>query len=184
MEKGYDGEIFFDKRVIERVEADALVLNDLQLTISDQSVQIDSLIITPEIVYLYEIKNYKGDYQMSEGQLMTLTGKEIGNPLTQLTRTTSLLRQLFQQWHVSLAVEGAVTYVNPTFTLYHARPKDPIILPNQLQAHFSKLNSQRKSLSRSQRYLAERLLFEHRNEKDFLKLIPEYDYENLKKGIS
>ncbi|MDZ7834555.1 MAG: nuclease-related domain-containing protein [Alkalibacterium sp.] len=66
MEKGYEGEKRFDSLLETFVEAEVLVLNDLLLTISDQSVQIDSLVITPETAYLYEIKNYKGDYQMKD----------------------------------------------------------------------------------------------------------------------
>lgn len=184
MEKGYEGEKRFDSLLEKSVQAEVLVLNDLLLSISDQSVQIDSLVITPETAYLYEIKNYRGDYQMKDRQLLTLSGKEIGNPLTQLTRTTSLLRQLFHQWQTDLTVEGAVIYVNPTFTLYHASPKDPLILPNQIQAHFSKLDSQRVALNRNHRYLAERLLSKHRTDANFHQLIPDYDYQSLKKGIT
>lgn len=184
MEKGYDGERRFDSLLSESVQTDILVLNDLLLKISDQSVQIDALVITADTAYVYEIKNYKGDYQMKDRQLLTLTGKEIGNPLTQLTRTISLLRQLFQQWHADLAVKGSVIYVNPTFALYHASPKDPLILPNQIQAHFSKLDSQRMALTSRHRYLADRLLLEHRTDANFHQLIPAYDYHSLKKGIT
>ncbi|MER2064603.1 MAG: nuclease-related domain-containing protein, partial [Alkalibacterium sp.] len=84
MEKGYEGERRFDSLLEKSIHTDVLVLNDLLLKISDQSVQIDALVITAETAYLYEIKNYKGDYQMKDRQLLTLTGKEIGNPLTQL----------------------------------------------------------------------------------------------------
>ena len=184
MEKGYEGEKAFDSLLGETVQAEVLVLNDLLLSISDQSVQIDALVITAETAYLYEIKNYKGDYQMKDRQLLTLTGKEIGNPLTQLSRTTSLVRQLFQQWHTELSVVGSVIYVNPTFTLYHASPKDPLILPNQIQAHFSKLDSQHVALNRNHRYLAERLLSQHRNDANFHQLIPEYGYQNLRLGVT
>ena len=184
MDKGYEGEKAFDAMLRESVQADILVLNDLLLSISDQSVQIDSLVITPETAYLYEIKNYKGDYQIKDRQLLTLTGKEVGNPLTQLTRTTSLFRQLFQQWQADLTVKGAVIYVNPTFTLYHASPKDPLILPNQIQAHFSKLDSQRMVLTSNHRFIADRLLSEHRHDANFQKLIPDYDFSTLRKGIT
>ncbi|SFC70512.1 Nuclease-related domain-containing protein [Alkalibacterium subtropicum] len=184
MEKGYEGEKLFDSLLETYLEAEVLVLNDLLLKVNDQSAQIDSLVITPETVYLYEIKNYRGDYQMKDRQLLTLSGKEIGNPLTQLTRTTSLLRQLFHQWHADLAVEGAVLYVNPTFTLYHASPKDPLILPTQISRHLKKLDSQRVALNRNHRYLADRLLSKHRTDANFHQLIPQYDYQSLRKGIT
>ncbi len=184
MEKGYLGEKLFDSMVEKLVDTDVIVLNDLLLRISEQSVQIDSLILTSETAYLYEIKNYKGDYQMRSGHLLTLTGQEIGNPLTQLKRTASLLRQLFQQWKVTMLVEPAVIYVNPGFSLYHASPEDPIILPNQMTAHFIKVNRQRQSLAKKHRYLAERLLSEHRIDVPFQKQLPAYDCCSLRKGIT
>lgn len=184
MEKGYEGEKQFDSLVKEIVEADVLVLNDLLLTISEQTVQIDSLIVTAETAYLYEIKNYKGDYQMRSGQLLTLTGQEIGNPITQLKRTASLLRQLFQQWNTNITVEASVVYVNATFGLYHARPEDAIIMPNQIRGHLKKIDRQRVTLPKKQRYLAERLLSEHKKTVPFQKQLPDYDYHELKKGLT
>ncbi|OJF92904.1 nuclease-related domain-containing protein [Alkalibacterium sp. 20] len=184
MEKGYKGEELFDSLIKEYVRADVLFLNDLLLTISEQTVQIDSLILTADTVFLYEIKNYKDDYQMKSGQLLTLTGQEIGDPLTQLKRTTSLLRQLFQQWSINIIVEAAVVYVNSTFTLYHACPEDRIILPNQIPGHFTKINRQRLTLTKKRRYLAERLLSEHKLVVPYQKQLPDYDYQILKKGIT
>lgn len=54
--------------------------------------QIDSLIITHEKVYLYEIKNYEGDYFYQADKLYKKPRFEIINPLHQLSRSKALLR--------------------------------------------------------------------------------------------
>ncbi|WP_410261739.1 hypothetical protein [Alkalibacterium sp.] len=48
--------------------------------------------------------------------------------------------------------------INNTFALYHVSPEDSIILPTQLPAHFTEIYRQRVSLTKNQRYLAERML--------------------------
>ena len=59
LEKGYQGECYFDNVLKEEVKGDVVVLNDLLLSVNRTHTQIDSLIITGSTIYLYEIKNYE-----------------------------------------------------------------------------------------------------------------------------
>lgn len=187
MEKGYIGEEQFDQLMNDYLKNDYVVLQDLLLRVKGNSVQIDSLLLTPEVVYLYEIKNYEGDYVMKSGQIHTLTSHEISNPLTQLSRTASLLRQLFQSWNVKITIEAAIVFINPSLILYQADPVEPIIFSAQIKHHFSKISqSQLKSSGLSKRVimLSEKLVQEHTSEVPFQKQLPQYEYDNLTKGMT
>ncbi|MEH7418934.1 nuclease-related domain-containing protein [Neobacillus drentensis] len=73
------------------------LLNDLLLESNDSKFQIDSLMIRQEPLLLFEVKNYKGDFNYENGRFYSLaSNKEIKNPLLQLERCESLLRQLLQ----------------------------------------------------------------------------------------
>lgn len=186
MEKGFIGEVQFDRLVTECIGSDCVVLQDLLLRVKGNSVQIDSLILTPDVVYLYEIKNYEGDYMMKSGKFFTLSSQEISNPLTQLNRTSSLLRQLFQSWNINMTIESRIVFVNPSFMLYHAKPEDPIIFLGQIKSHFSKINHQQEmqpGLSKRVSNLAKKLTQQHKSEVPFQKQLPLYEYEGLKKGL-
>lgn len=187
LEKGFIGEVQFDQLMTDHMEGDAIVLQDLLLEIKGNSAQIDSIVLTPEVAHIYEIKNYGGDYEMDSGQLRTLSGKEISNPLTQLNRTSSLLRQLFQSWNITIRIEARIVFVNSAFVLYHAKPEDPIIFPGQIKSHFSKVSHKtgiQSGIPKKVHQLAKRLLEEHRSEVSFQKQLPTYDYEDLKKGLT
>jgi len=59
--KGNEGEMRFDT-FTEKLQCECLILNDLLLEINNTTFQIDSLIITQEKIFLYEVKNFEGDY--------------------------------------------------------------------------------------------------------------------------
>lgn len=61
LRKGFEGELLFDS-LTNNLESDCLVLNNLLLKTNNQTFQIDTLIITNNLVYLCEIKNYEGDF--------------------------------------------------------------------------------------------------------------------------
>ncbi|GEK91965.1 nuclease-related domain-containing protein [Alkalibacterium kapii] len=65
LEKGFKGEEQFDALVKKYLIGEALVLNDLLIESKGNTFQIDALIITTDTLYLYEIKNFKGDFQMN-----------------------------------------------------------------------------------------------------------------------
>lgn len=101
---------------------------------------MDSLLIFPESIYMYEVKNYQGDYYYDSDRFYKKPKLEISNPLIQLNRTASLLRQLLQSLGFHLHVEASVVFINPEFTLYQAPLNKPFIFPTQLNPYFKKLN--------------------------------------------
>lgn len=95
-EKGFEGEVQFDL-LTEKLQSECYILNDLLLKVNNTTFQLDTTIIFQKTIYLFEVKNYEGDYCYLQGGFGTLAGREIKNPLDQLKRSTTLLRQLLQK---------------------------------------------------------------------------------------
>lgn len=184
LEKGFEGEECFDVLVKTHLHGEALVLNDLLIENKGTTFQIDALIITFDTIYLYEIKNYKGDFQMISGQLSYTGGQEVTNPLIQLKRTKELLRQLLKEWGSSFRIEANVVFINNSFTLYNASLEDPIIFSTQINEHLIELNATSKGLTKHHSHLADKLVDRHKNDSIFQKKLPLYNSEEFKTGVS
>jgi hypothetical protein len=76
LEKGFEGEVQFDS-LTEMYLSDCYILNDLLLEINNTKFQIDSLIIFQETIYLFELKNFEGDFCYESDSFQTFSGKEI-----------------------------------------------------------------------------------------------------------
>jgi len=183
IQKGFNGEVPFDVLAKKLLKIDALVLNDLMFTVKGSSFQVDKVIITGDTFHLIEVKNYEGNYQFDGRKFLTLSGKEITNPLTKFNETTRKMRELLNKWNVNLAFEPVLVFVNPAFTLYNAPPTIPIVYPTQIEAFFSRLNQRSSSLTNKTHSCAERLLQEHQDEAAFQRKLPEYNFESLTKGL-
>lgn len=183
IEKGYEGEELFDTFVKKYLNKEVIVLNDLLLTSRGNTFQVDSILITSDTVYIYEIKNYKDSYQMNAGQLMTLTGQEINSPLNQVNRAKTLMKQVVKDLGYVMNVEASVIFIHPTFNLYQAKSSDPIILPNQIEKHFKEMNHRLTPLSKEQRYLAQKLAKENKESVPYEKQLPDFEYKRLKKNL-
>ncbi|MDQ0253049.1 hypothetical protein J2S74_000421 [Evansella vedderi] len=83
--KGYEGEVQFDK-FYENCPSNWLVLNDLWLKNSNATFQIDSLLLTPQANYVFDIKNNEGEYELNDGRFYKNGSETRNNPLTQLQR--------------------------------------------------------------------------------------------------
>lgn len=183
LQKGYEGEQTFQTFLEKRPSTDGLILNNVLLEVRGSPIQIDSLIIGPDTVYLYEIKNYSGEYKMEDGILYTLSGFEVDNPINQLERTQSRLRQLFQQWRVNIKIEASIIFVHPQFVLYNANPKHPIVLHAQMNKHLEKINSKGLPLLKWHRQLANKLIASIIEEGPYQKKTLSYTYEELNKKV-
>ena len=181
LQKGFEGELQFDHRIAS-LETENLVLTDLLLEVSGSVFQIDSLVIFQDTIYLFEIKNYEGDYYYDGEKLRTISGKEVKDPLLQLKRSESLLRQLLNTLGYSLSLRGDVIYIHPEFTLFQAPKDEPIILPTQMNRFMKKLNNIKSKTSVRNTKLAEKILSLHLPESP-MERIHEYEYGMLRKSM-
>jgi len=180
--KGWEGERRFDD-YLRNLAQNSIILNDLLLQSNQTTFQIDSLLIEGEALHLYEIKNYEGDFYYENDRFYKKNNKvEINNPITQLKRTDSLLRQLIHQLGYSIPIVPHVVFVNPKFTLYQAPLHLPIIYPTQLNRYVKSLEMNRTQVKKQHTTLAEKLIALHMNESSYRR-ISSYTYDELKKGI-
>lgn len=181
LEKGDEGERYFDS-LTGALTCDCFVLNDLRLSCNNATFQIDALMITGETIYLFEVKNYEGDFYYDRDRIFTKNKSEINNPLLQVKRCESLFRQLILSLGFDMPVSASFVFVNPEFTLYQAPLSAPLIFPSQLKRYMKDLNAIYAKLSGKHRRLAEKLSSLHIEESPFLHL-PKYRYDQLRKGI-
>lgn len=182
LERGYDGEVLFDS-LIEKLECECIILNDLLLNFNNTTFQIDSLIITSNKIYIFEIKNYEGDYLYEADSLFTINKKEIINPLHQIKRSKYLLHQLILNLGFNSNIDASVVFINPRFTLYQAPLNVPFIFPTQIDSLLNKLNKTASSLNQKHKQLAKKLLSLHITDSPYTQ-IPDYNYDQLQKGIT
>jgi hypothetical protein len=179
--KGFEGELQFD-RLIATLEPENLILSDLLLEVSGSVFQIDSLVIFQDTIYLFEVKNFEGDYYYDGEKLRTIIGKEVKDPLLQLKRSESLLRQLLNTINYNYTLKAYVIFINPEFSLFQAPKDEPIILPTQMNRFIKKLNNTKSKISARNNKLAEKLLSLHLPESP-MKRSYEYEYGMLRKGV-
>jgi hypothetical protein len=182
LKKGYEGEVLFDS-LTEKLQCECLILNDLLLKFKNTTFQIDSLIIVPDNIYFFEVKNLEGDYYYEQERLYIKPKSEMNNPLIQLNRSESLLRQLLPSLGYRISINASVVFINPEFTLYQAPLDKPFIFPTQVNHYLKKFNSIPSKLNGKHKILADKLVSLHMNDSPY-KQIPAYNYGNLRKGFT
>ncbi len=183
LEKGYKGEMMFDQ-LTERLDKNKfLIVNDLLLETNSTTFQIDASIISQDILYPCEVKNYEGDFYYKSDQFFAMNDTEIQNPLDQIKRSETLYRQIFQKKKYPITLKSNVFFVNPAFTLYQAPLDKPILYPTQLTRFFEELNARSSILNENHYNLADFLVNEHKTSSPYTRL-PQYDYDRMKKGLT
>lgn len=188
LEKGYEGEVQFDL-LLQNLQGEFIILNDLLFEINNTYFQIDSLLLAPEKIHLFDVKNFENDYIIDTDNnwyaiLKKDRKKESKNPIHQLNRCELLLKQQLQNLGSKSPITSKLVFVNPNFYLYQASPNYPIIFPTQLDRFVNQLNSQLTTAKLKERdfKLAQQLLQHHKEDSPF-KNKPDYTFEGLKKGI-
>ncbi|WP_218971564.1 nuclease-related domain-containing protein [Neobacillus soli] len=130
------------------------------------------------------MKNYEGDFYFKNGRfyMVSKKEKEIKNPLLQLERCESLLRQLLQNLGYKIPIEAYVVFINPEFHLYQSPLDKPIIYPNQLPRFMEKFNRRPSQLNSFHQKLANQLVSLHQIESPYSRF-PGYDFAHLEKGF-
>ncbi|GLB59644.1 nuclease-related domain-containing protein [Cytobacillus sp. NCCP-133] len=115
LEKGFSGELQFD-RMLQEGPSDWIILNGLLLESNNTMFQIDTLLIAGGTIYVFEVKNYEGDYYIENERWYSLLSKsEIKNPLLQLQRSETLLRGLLKELGFNLIIKSHLVFINPCF---------------------------------------------------------------------
>ncbi|SER83374.1 nuclease-related domain-containing protein [Salipaludibacillus aurantiacus] len=180
--KGFEGEILLD-RWLHTLALESLVLPDLIFEVNKSCIQIDTLFITPASTYLFEVKNYEGEFKIEGDKWRTRAGNDIQNPLFQLHRSETIFRQVLQNLNLPpVNLKPLVVFPNPEFTLFNASPDLPVILPTQLPRFFKNIEATPGHLSKNILNISNQLLSQSLTKSPYLTL-PEYTYSQLSKGI-
>jgi hypothetical protein len=182
LEKGFEGEKKYDMWLAENLSSNFQVMNDLLLEYKKSKFQIDSLKISEEKFFNINIKYFEGDYYVNGDKWYTFSGIEIQNPLLQLQRSESLLRQLLHDVGYNIVVESYLIFINPNFQLYQAPMNPQLIFPTQLDRYIRKINNQSSKLTNRPIKMAEKLLSMHIIESPYTRA-PSYSYERIAKGL-
>lgn len=185
LQKGYEGEVRFAKKLNENLASDAIVLYDLLLDSKGNEFQLDCVIIQERDIWHLEVKNYEGDYQMQDNDnaiYSMRSGHKLLNPLNQLDRSNVLLQETLRQWGYKLAVRSYVVFVHPEFTLYRHDPNHPIVISSQILRFIDTLNKKSSQL-KSRHYQLARKLLEEQVPETYADKLPSYELEHLKGGI-
>lgn len=181
LEKGFKGEQQFDEYLETSLE-EWFVISDLMLEHNNSFFQIDSLGITQETLYLFDVKNYDGDFIIENDRWKSVTGIELKNPLHQLTRCETLLRRFLLERGIHFTIKSFLIFINPHFTLYQAPFNPSIIFPTQLTQFLKRLQKETTNLDKRHNNLAELLV--SANQKNYPNSsIHKYSYKQLPKGL-
>ncbi|RIW29395.1 NERD domain-containing protein [Bacillus salacetis] len=179
-EKGYQGEVAFDKWA-EPLES-LIFLNDVNLNVNNSHFQNDSLGITSGILHIFEVKNLEGDYTIKNDKWHSPKGNAVKNPLLQLEKAETLITQLVKSMGWRIHVKPHLVFVHPEFHLYNVPANLPIIHPGQLGRFREKLQQQSAKPTRTEIQIAEKLCSLLMDELPYSS-VPAFTYEGLRKGI-
>ncbi len=180
---GYEGEKEFFAFLHRLLPAETLLLHSLQLSHNGSEFQIDSLLIWQNTIYLFDVKNFTGDfYIQGKNWFVSPSGKEINNPLIQLSRAESLLRQLILRLGFNFDIQAHLVFINPEFALFQAPLHFPIIFRAQLNRFFRNFVGAVGIPRGDSVKFAQALIDQHLVKSSYERL-PQYTFEELKKGI-
>ena len=183
LQKGFEGEQLFDQ-MTNNLNGNCLTLTDLFLQPDlSNAFQIDSLILTGKALYLYEIKNYSGEYYYGQEMLLKNPDFKVSNPLIQAQNTKNKLSIFLKELRYDIEIKAYVAYVHPEFTLFNTPKHDSILLPSQLKSHFAKVEMQSKPLTALHKKMATDLIAHKSETLLFTKDIPNYSFADLRKGL-
>lgn len=117
LRKGYEGEKLYDQ-ILDEVGHDAVnIYRDIWIKADKSLAQIDSLIISDDLVIVNEIKNYSGQYKY-ENNIWHVGKFQISDdPIIQVKRASSKLIKIFRENNISVNVDSKVIFPNPYFIL-------------------------------------------------------------------
>lgn len=184
LKRGFEGEKTFAALLESYLSSNYHVLYDLRLRVNESEVQIDCLLFIHNTTFLFEIKNYHGNYFHSNNRwFLASSDKEIKNPLYQLQRSELLLKDFFYQQQISQPIISKLIFIHPEFHLYQAPMLSSIIFPTQLKQFFKlQRMEQDQPMKNNFSEIADTLL-KHHQTMSLYEQVPRIQHSQLRKGI-
>lgn len=183
LSRGHDGESNWAQHLQQHLHNNPASLFDIHLQSGENEFQLDHLLLFQKTLYLFEIKNFEGDYVLNNEQwYLRTTKKEIRNPLHQLSRSHMLLQQFLNRENIQIDIHPYLIFIHPNFHLYQATENIPAVFPGQLQRFLKHLNQLPSSLHSFHHRLIDTLT-RHHIHRSIYEQLPHYEYTQLKKGV-
>lgn len=152
LRRGHEGEKLYDTIFDEVGHENLNIFRDIWLKADKSLTQIDTLIITDDILFINEIKNYSGHYKY-EGNMWKIGKLQISDdPLIQAKRSVSKLVKLFIENKINITTDYNVICPDPYFILTTQDDlcRTKVIKRDVMKQYFRGLN-QHQSWDRSAR---------------------------------
>nr|WP_263312965.1 nuclease-related domain-containing protein [Mammaliicoccus sp. Marseille-Q6498] len=128
--KGLEGEQQVEN-ILKQVDNLSYCYN-LSLNLKNR-IQIDFLVITDQIIYHFEVKNYSSDYTFQDGYLSNDRGNKFNTPFQQLDRANQELNEIITHYNINRELKSYLIFPNSTFTLkLMTAPSCHLLLPTEL----------------------------------------------------
>lgn len=177
---GSSGEFNFGKYLLNQ-SFDYLAIYDSEFEAS-LCPQLDFIVVTWDMIYLYDIKNFSGNYYYEDGEFFTSQKKKIRSPFIQLDRAYETLDILLRNAGIQFPITKRLIFINPEFQLYGNSDALPLVTHAQLNRHFQSIKNRSRKLDQRHHAIAD-YIESRRYEKDFYDIGIFYSYDRLKKGV-
>lgn len=181
--KGFVGESLFKELLPKNGLEKVIPLFDLRLEANEAEFQIDAIFVCADTFYLFEVKNFTGDYYIHHDKIFSMKSKrEIYDPFLQLGRSTYFFKSFLSSLGIKEEVESFVVFINDEFTLYQASPNLSMLLPTQVRRFLQKLYANARSVQRRHVEIAEMICARHKAQSSYERL-PTYELDELRRGV-
>lgn len=137
---GYEGEQLFDHYIEDYMTGDYQVIRDFSFDFVTLT-QVDTILITPTAIHVYEVKNYDADCLIENGTFH-FNGHEIySNPLVQVENIRMRFKGMLSKIGYTGNVHFYVVMVNPNCTMKSDSQLNHVIMRNEIKSHLKSISS-------------------------------------------
>ncbi|MCG1008555.1 NERD domain-containing protein [Salinicoccus sp. ID82-1] len=115
LEIGYEGECTFDFWMERYGDEQWRVYRDIWIDAGGPT-QVDTMVVTETGVFIFDVKNYSGDYAYLNGRWSVNGRPIIKDIFVQLKRSMEKVHLMLRQIDLSLQAEGLIVFINEHFT--------------------------------------------------------------------
>lgn len=126
--------------------------------------QYDVIVLFERRLIHYDVKNYKGSFQIEAGQMKEQYGKKYKTPDDQLFRAEEIMRKILNEHGIPYEVESYVVFINQDFHLVGESPSH-WLMRGQLSRHLKQYKHTNYNVEENKK-VASFLLSQHNPKKN------------------
>ncbi|MBG9983770.1 NERD domain-containing protein [Aerococcaceae bacterium DSM 111022] len=187
--KGYQSEIWADKRF---EKYGWLIIKSLTFHLDGEyACQIDTIIITGDYIFLYEIKWYSKKatdrgktIQYYSGDEDNPNGPEFKHPREQLKEATEKFKRLMWQLGIKKTLRTYVMFTHPDFVLYNMEEWSlDLVFHSEVESHIEELASTTLRPDDESYHIYNLLMAENLDTSETMPSVPKYNYASTRKVV-